>query len=129
MEATSDSTIILNGTVIVGGTSVVLNSAVVKAFTFASTSPLKIATVPAGKRVARSIVVIDTPLDGGAPVLTVGDPGSTNRLHQASGIAPKVADVYKAEPYHLYASATDVNLYITPDGSANGAGVAILELI
>jgi len=104
-----------------------------RAFMFASISPLKIATVPAGATVIYPLCNIGTAFDGTTPVVTVGDSGDNGRVLAASDISPKTIGVYPsvftAYKFIEYASQTDLNIYITPDGSTVGAGTAVLMLV
>ena len=99
-----------------------------KSFAYGDTSPLRIGSIPAGKRVLRCHVKVETTFDGAAPTLSVGDAGSVGRLQATTDNAPGTADVYSSTPMHRYAAATNVNVYITPDASTQGAGVVILEI-
>ena len=113
----------------IAGTAVSLGGNLIQSFTFATTSPLTIGTIPAGKRVKSVTIVIDTTFDGTAPTLQVGDAGSAGRLHATTSNDPKTGDSYTTTPWYLYAAATAVILTITPDSSAQGAGVVVVEFI
>jgi len=111
----------------VAGAAVSPIGRLIKPFVYNDASPLAIGTIPSGSYATSTIIGITTNLDGGAPTLTVGDAGVTDRLMQSSTVNPKVVDTYEQVNAHLYAADTVVNLYITPDGSAQGVGVVIVE--
>ncbi len=103
-------------------------SPIVRALEYCDASPLLIGDAGAGAWAIRTIARIDTPLDGSAPVIEIGDSGDHDRLMRiaAGGQAdPKTADVYVNYALHQYTSLAPVKAYIAPDGSTAGEAVVL----
>jgi hypothetical protein len=102
------------------GTTVELN------FTHASSSPLPILTVQAGRWIESVVVKVNTLFDG-APTLTVGDAGDTDRLRVSTVWTPGTAGTYEVRWPHKYAASAVVNLYFAGGGATVGDGTVIVK--
>lgn len=96
-------------------------------FAFNTASPAKITRMALGVRAWSVVVVVDTAFNGAAPVMTVGDAGDNDRLVVAADVNLKVAGRYEIPTSYKFAADTDVNVYLTPDGSTAGAASVRLE--
>lgn len=100
-----------------------------KPFNWNDSSPVILGTVPAGGDVVRPIVYIGPAFDGTAPALTIGDDGDNSRIMAAGDIDEKTVGSYGKDVVVPYAAETVVKLYATPDTSAVGSGVAIMDVL
>lgn len=96
------------------------------AFAWNTASPVALITLPAGARVWKAGVIIETVFNGSAPLLSIGDAGDAARLLATADVNAKTAGTWSKDPYYKYAAQTTVNLYITPSTASQGVGTAIL---
>lgn len=99
------------------------------AFNYNTSSPVTIGTVPAGARIRRVRLDVETAFNGTAPTLEVGDAGDADRLMAAGDSDPKTAGLYSRDCNYVHAAATAVTLTITPDSSSAGAGFVEVEYL
>lgn len=72
------------------------------------------------------IDVIET-FDGTDPSVLVGDAGDNARLVNTSDVDLSVIGTYEIRPTHVYSTATEINLYLDADGSAQGSFNIVLS--
>ena len=100
------------------------NIAATRAFTYNDVTILPIATIVG--RIVRVLVILDVAFNDPSATLSVGDAGDITRLQNTLENLPGYASVYTSYPNHVYAIATDVNLYISPASSSVGSGIVML---
>jgi hypothetical protein len=97
------------------------------AFAYGDATPRTIYTTIGTQRVWQVLLSIDTPFNGTAPALTIGDAGDADRLMTATQNDPKTADVYSTQPAYEYSDGTAITLSITP-GAGASAGSGKIQL-
>ena len=94
-------------------------------FQYTDTSAL-IFTAPAGAKIISAMVVVSTAFDDPNASIMIGDSILNNRLMLASQSDLFEADSYQAYREFIYASATQVNFYLSPGISTAGQGFVVV---
>lgn len=108
------------------GTNTIYAARVPFAYNDVTILPLYLAQ--SGDRVARIELALTTAFSDPSSTLSVGDTSNTQRLLTTSQVKPSIAATFESYPLHLYASQTQINLYISPGVSSAGAGIAYVYL-
>ena len=90
---------------------------------YGNATPQLLGTIPAGYRVQRVQITVDTVMNGTGALLTVGDASNYSSLASASQVFPYLNTTSQVDVDVLYAVATPIYLSITPgSGATQGSG-------
>jgi hypothetical protein len=96
-------------------------------FTFATPSPLLVATQAVDEMIVRSDVLVYTAFDGAAPSLALGTAALPALIFAAGEIRPKKIEAWQSlEVFQPAVTPQPVRLTIAPTGSTAGAGLVLL---
>ena len=95
-------------------------------FTFASGSPLLLVSATAGDILIDAEIVIETPFDGVAPTLSVGDTGDAELFIPTTSNDPKIAGNYGSQTNKEYTGVDTVSLFVVSSGSTVGSGYVLV---
>jgi hypothetical protein len=98
-----------------------------KSFTFEDFEDLslEIGNIPAGKRVMKAVLVIQTAFNEGAKI-TIGDDDAEGRLMSYNQNNPLVSNYYVTEQEVKYLVTTPIKIYFPYGNPTSGEGVAII---
>ena len=93
---------------------------IVKQVDFGDVSTIPTLLIPVDKWVMNVRVVVDTPFNGIAPQLSVGDAGDNNRLMPTGDNELSEPGTFTSTPSWKYAVETQINIYYSASGSTAG---------
>jgi len=95
--------------------------------TFASSSSTTLFTMPANSIVTKILVKVNIAWNGTSPTFTLGTTGVNNLFCGVNDVDLKTTGLYIISLYELNASSTDMNFYVTQDGSTVGSASILVE--
>lgn len=105
------------------------NAEEIKTFPFAynSSSPLTVLSIPAGARIIKTTIQLQTTFNDAAATLKIGDAVVNDRLMTVDQNIPNEIGEYQSTTPYQYVAITNLNLYMNPGTSTQGAGVVVIE--